>query len=166
METRQNIIKTWMHKSKNKYKIRDGLGGEFQFAEILINCWISFEAYSCWKYHKEYVGRRIKDFCDDHKQKYKDEFEKLPGDLRDNLKRLSHYQILDMRPNHELDDPKQIDDIKDLSNVMEVVYQIRNNLFHGGKDVQEIKDKNVIEHSAIFLYKLLEWIMNNENLLQ
>ncbi|MBI2654469.1 hypothetical protein HYX02_06715 [Candidatus Woesearchaeota archaeon] len=165
MEIRRNLIKTWISKSKKGYETRDGIGGDFQFAEILINCWISFEAYSCLKYPREYVGQRINDFCQDHKQKYKNEFDELPDDLRSNVKNLSYYQIVDMRPNHELDAPKQINDIKNLSNVMGVVYQIRNNLFHGGKDVQDMKDKNVIEHSAIFLYRLLEWIFHFEGYL-
>ncbi len=163
MDFRHNIIKAWMEKSKKHYEMRDGLGGEFQFAEILINCWISFEAYTCIKYNLEQVRGRINAFCRDHEIRYTDNFDKLPDDLRENVTRLSKYSIQDMRPNHQSDQPKQIIDVKDLSSVMGVIYQIRNNLFHGGKDVQNINDKNVIEYSAITLYRLLEWVLHSEH---
>lgn len=154
-----------MHKSKERYEIRDGIGGEFQFAEILINCWIAFEAYSCLRYNLDGVQARINAFCREHAQNYKTDFESLPSDLRENLARLSKHKVHDMRPNHSSDPPKEIKDGKNLSEIMEVIYQVRNNLFHGGKDVQDIKDRNIIEHSAIILYRLLERIFHSENYL-
>ena len=69
---------------------------------------------------------------------------------------LAKEEISDMRPNHQNDPKKQIRDIKNLKNVIEVIYQVRNNLFHGSKDVNEINDRAIVEFSGVVLYHILE----------
>ncbi len=165
MGIREDIIKSWMEKAKKIYQIRNGLGGKFQFADMLVSCWITFEAFTCKKYNKEYVNERLKAFWRGFQNKYSAGFNNFPDDFKENITLLSGCNVRDMRPNHGLDIPKEITDVKNLEQVMKLIYQVRNNLFHGGKNVDEENDKLIIQYSAIVLYRILEKFLSEENYL-
>lgn len=145
-----------MEKAKENYDLIDGLGGQFQFSDILISCWISFEAFTCLKYNLEYTRRRINRFCKEFRDMYAQEFDEFAGDFRRHLIQLAACEITDMRPNHRRDPTIKINDIRKLEDVMEVIYRVRNNLFHGGKDIEKEGDRIIIQCSAVVFFRILE----------
>jgi len=156
MTFRDEIIKHFMLRAKKGLGIRSGLD-KFKDADVLINCWIAFEAFSCDRYKKDGVGERIANFCTAFEKEYKNNYAKLPDVSRENVEALSKKTIGDMRPSHLTDKPKKITDIKDLKQVMEVIYQVRNNLFHGGKNpAGNDDDFEKVRLSANVFYQILE----------
>jgi len=163
---RDLIIKDFMQKAKKTYEIRRGLSDEgFQFVELLIYCWISFEAFTCMQYNLERVRDRINSFCDEFQDRYSQDFASFPDDFKENLVKLSRETVKDMSPNHQDRPPKQINNSKNLKEVFDVIYQIRCNLFHGGKHINEIGDRAKLEFSAIVLYRILEKFLKERGIL-
>lgn len=70
-----------------------------------------------------------------------------------NLKNLS--PIEDMRPNHQGGEVC-LNDIENLQEVVEFIYQIRCNLFHGAKNPMDNKDQTLVDLSGRLLEK---WII-------
>ena len=163
---RRSIVKSNMLRAKKKQELKDGLGGDSQFSDILTNCWIAYEAYATDKYAKEGVRDRIDSFCKDHQKDYELFIDNPPDDFKINMIQLENCQILDMRPNHEKGNPKEITDSKQLIQVMYVIYQVRNNLFHGGKNDGNNDDRIIINCASIVFYRLLENILIKEGYLK
>lgn len=156
MSFRDLIVRNFMSRAKKGLGIVKGLD-KFQYADVLINSWIAFEGFSCEKYQLDGVKERINEFSNDFADDYRTNYDKLPDVLRDNLVELSKKTVADMRPSHLTDKPKKIRDLKELSEVMEVIYQVRNNLFHGGKNPADIPDDHEkIRLSATVFYYILE----------
>ena len=163
---REEIIKSWMNRAKkiNSGSV-DGLGGEFQFPDMLISCWISFDAFTCTKSEEDGSGNRNRDFWNEYQNMYTQEFEAMPTDFIKSLGRLKNKRIPDMRPKHmnNPDDEQEITDEKNLKQIIETIYQIRNNLFHGGKSI--VDDKQIIQDASVVLFRLLETILIKEEIL-
>lgn len=64
--------------------------------------------------------------------------------------------VYDMRPSHR---SKQVEitDINDIGQVVEYIYQIRCNLFHGSKNPMNKRDSNLVELSSRILEKWIEY---------
>ena len=60
------------------------------------------------------------------------------------LGRLAIYQVLDMRPGHE-NESRSIKDTKDFGQLLDVIYLIRCNLFHGRKSEIDPHDRELVE---------------------
>lgn len=160
--SRELIIKGFMEKAKKEIVgPRSGFDSGFQSASILINCWIAFEAFTCLRYNIDGVQQRINKFVEEFSEDYKKHFPKSPDELRRAIIGLMNYSVLDMRPSHQQDLPIKIEDGKDLEQVFEVIYRVRCNLFHGGKDMQEVRDIELVHYSGIVLYYVLEKILGN-----
>jgi hypothetical protein len=69
------------------------------------------------------------------------------------VKRLTEYKVLDMRPGHE-GESKSVSDVNSWSEVLEVIYQIRCNLFHGRKSETEAYDRELVELAHYIIDKL------------
>jgi len=150
-----------MYRAKKLNGISKGLD-KFQHTDLLIKCWIAFEAF-CGKYQKDYVRDKISEFCDEFGDDFSNEYEKLSDILRDSLNKLKDLPVKDMRLSHINDDPKQISDVKNMGSVFSVIYQVRNNLFHGDKNPSGDKDDSEkIMLSAIALYSILERYLMKE----
>jgi hypothetical protein len=67
-------------------------------------------------------------------------------------------QVEDMRPNHR-GEHKYLADSDDLFQVMAFIYQIRCNLFHGGKSAVNSHDRDLARWSADVLEAWLEWTL-------
>ena len=67
-------------------------------------------------------------------------------------------EVEDMRPNHR-GEYKRLTDTDDLKQVVEFIYQIRCNLFHGGKSPVNTHDKRLVTLSSKILYGWLEWTL-------
>lgn len=55
-----------------------------------------------------------------------------------------------------------VHDLNDWENMIEFWYAIRNNLFHGGKDPEDERDKILVKHGYITLRSLVEIMLTNE----
>lgn len=164
MVFREEIIKNFMLRAKKGLENKGGTN-KFKESDVLINCWIAFEAFSCEKYKKDWVQDRIDDFCSTFGQNYKENYDILSETLRNSVKELGKRKFGDMRPSHLTDAPKEIGDVKDLSQVMKVIYQVRNNLFHGGKNPAGNEDDfEKVSFSANAFYFILEWSFSKEGL--
>ncbi|MEM3007817.1 MAG: hypothetical protein QXY15_07170 [Candidatus Nitrosotenuis sp.] len=86
-----------------------------------------------------------------------------PDDFKESLDNLSTLTIKDMRPNRS--GTVNITDKSELLDVMKFIYQVRNNLFHGGKDVDEERDKKIIKYSAVVLFRILQKVLTEEKLI-
>jgi len=75
------------------------------------------------------------------------------------LQRLSQYEVLDMRPGHQRQS-KSINDIQSLDQVLDVIYQIRCNLFHGQKSMIDPHDRELVELAFHILSKIFEPMIN------
>ena len=70
-----------------------------------------------------------------------------------------------MRPSHISDLPLDIIDVKDLNEVLNAVYRVRNNLLHGGKDMKETNDMTLVLCASKVLYYILEKFLSKEGIL-
>jgi hypothetical protein len=75
------------------------------------------------------------------------------------LQRLSQYKVLDMRPRHQ-GRCTSISDIYSFDQVLDVIYQIRCNLFHGQKSIIDPHDTELVELAFYILSKLFEPIID------
>lgn len=56
-----------------------------------------------------------------------------------------------------------IADERDLSNVLDAVYQVRCNLFHGRKSPRDLRDHRVIEAARIITYRLVDGLLSESD---
>lgn len=64
--------------------------------------------------------------------------------------------VKDMRPNHR-GEYRELNDIDNVEEVIQFIYQIRCNLFHGSKDPMNSRDTNLVELSGLLLEKWITW---------
>jgi hypothetical protein len=76
------------------------------------------------------------------------------------LKALS--PIVDMRPGHEAQ-PVHLHDAENLEEVVNFIYQIRCNLFHGGKSPASGRDSDLVFFAGEFLKNWIGWAHSKEN---
>ncbi len=63
--------------------------------------------------------------------------------------------IQDMRPNPTTD--TVLADVESYKEIFDFIYQIRCNLFHGSKDLQDTRDSNLVFHGGQFLRFMIDW---------
>jgi hypothetical protein len=67
-------------------------------------------------------------------------------------------QVEDMRPRHR-GEYKYLTDMDDFGEVIDFIYQIRCNLFHGGKSAVNTHDRRLVELSSKILANWIEWTL-------
>lgn len=67
-------------------------------------------------------------------------------------------RVEDMRPNHR-GEYKYLSDIDDFRQVVEFIYQVRCNLFHGGKSPVNTNDEILVTLSFRVLASWIEWTL-------
>lgn len=75
------------------------------------------------------------------------------------IKKLAQYTVLDMRPGHQ-GESKSISDLNSLDELLDVIYQIRCNLFHGQKSRIDPHDRELVELAFYILSKMFEPIVD------
>ena len=63
--------------------------------------------------------------------------------------------ISDMSPVSRGD--AHLNDVENYKEIFDFIYQIRCNLFHGSKDLQDPKDSNLVFHGGQFLRFIIDW---------
>ncbi|PIQ66913.1 MAG: hypothetical protein COV95_01615 [Candidatus Zambryskibacteria bacterium CG11_big_fil_rev_8_21_14_0_20_40_24] len=72
--------------------------------------------------------------------------------LRDLINKSKEESIKDVRGQRQ---PISINDESDFENIVEAIYRIRCNLFHGGKDANDLRDQVLVQDAAMILR---QWI--------
>lgn len=132
------FIEKWIGRSERK------IGGAFvDIGDCFISLWIAFNALLKSKYgeklsDKELIGKII---LDEKINKVFNEVKEKNISAQKALKVLSEYDILDMRDPYN--NTKKVNYDGSFGSLIKGLYQIRCNLFHGRKDVDE--DKKDIE---------------------
>jgi hypothetical protein len=135
----------WLQRAERGHRIIDD-GDRF------ISLWIAFNGWMKWKF-----GEAVKDRTLIDRLKKSEEARIVFEDLRRNktsfnesLRELSQYTVADMRHLEDQNKVKKYDGSFD--SLIEVLYQVRCDLFHGRKDINE--DKKDIELVSL-AYRIL-----------
>ncbi len=149
-----------------KRGLKSGFGSEIdrdsQFVEGFVYSFIVFDAFICKNFPSNIVSYRLRKFKDMYRDSYKKFFQdnKWSDSFKQAIEILSQYQVVDMRPDPDSD--KKINNVDSLDEVIDVLYRIRNNLFHGQKSPEEEKDAILLENGFYVLYNILEKILTQE----
>ncbi len=164
--TRKEIIKGFFDKASEEVTgLGSGMNTGFHSAIAFIWCWISFDAFATVKYNEESPRKRVTNFTSSYARDYSQDYDSMPDEFKRNMVGLMQYGIQNMNPSHLIDPPIRIQDSKNLGQVLDVIYRIRNNLFHGGKDMNEEKDMNLVVYASKVLYYILEKFLTKEGLI-
>ncbi len=147
---------TWWFCKLNNIKIKIS---QDPWVEFML-CWVIFDAYLTEISKKDSDRKRLTFFYNNQSD-FKDRIQKrkvLADKSVFELKRLS--PVKDMRPNKN--ESVHLVNEKDLEQVIEFVYQIRCNLFHGAKNIRNVRDKELVRYGARFLRLSLDAWMNLE----
>lgn len=75
------------------------------------------------------------------------------------VKRLAEYKVLDMRPGHETES-RSVEDIGNFGQMLDVIYLVRCNLFHGRKSEIDAHDKELVELAYHILSRVFRPIID------
>lgn len=132
------FIRKWIERSERK------IGNDFiDIGDCFISLWIAFNALLKSKYGEGLTDRKLieKIILDEEIIKVFNEVKEKNISAQEALEVLGQYDILDMRDPYNV--AKKINYDGSFKLLIEGLYQIRCNLFHGRKDVNE--DKKDIE---------------------
>ena len=136
-------------------------GEHLKYFSKFIYLWMSFNNFYKDKYTSG--GDKDKVLCSfSQDPKYIEKFKVLVAEPRNDFKVFQNY-ILTIKPvntGYILDmknEKKRVtfDTICNLSQYMQCIYQIRNNLFHGDKSPENGQDSKLVELAYISFHKLL-----------
>ena len=163
-EYREGIVKENMQRARKDYVgLKPGFNrGEF-YAENFNRCWRAFDAFICSEFPNNQVGKRIEAFVKQFESWYKTNYpDGLSSRFRESIDIMSRYEIIDMTP-HSKRKPVTISNKDNLKEVIDVIYRIRCNLEHGGKQMTEDKNIILVENGFYLLYEILEKILVKES---
>jgi hypothetical protein len=150
------LIRRWCERSQGS------LAGEFTMFDKFISLWFSFNGWGSVTAKTNNDGDMVK------KLKLDKVLIRLYSDLltkdtlfRADVERLAKFRILDMRYPNEPKKGKTITDVKDFSQILAAIYQVRCNLFHGQKDPIDSHDKELVELSYRILSKAFKPIVEH-----
>lgn len=130
----KNLIKTWNSKAEQETDIFS----KFVFLWFWLNAWLSFRPGQC-------TDRQMIDWLKNDNQ----------SDLKRALERIKQSggisELIELSPiRRDEFYPSQRTDIcingkDDTGNIIEAIYRIRCNLFHGRKDADDVRDQKLVE---------------------
>jgi len=148
----KNLIRTWREKSHNE--------GD-QFASFVF-IWFCFNAWLVHLSNKQADKEMLNELIRKSRNMVSlikaydaahasDEFFKRS--LQDLINKSKEEPIKDVRNSNK--PPISIKDENDFTNIVEAIYRIRCNLFHGGKDANDTRDQVLVRDAAMILR---QWI--------
>lgn len=158
----KGLILRWFQKSQQE---DDNVFDRF------ISLWIAFNAYYIGNNLKESEHRQLIIFKNSNKVIFSSvvkannvEFVKFKEYIA--MKNQNAGFIQDLR--HEVGDEKhkkRYQNLESLSEYLNCVYQIRCNLFHGGKDIVDAQDKELVKLALATLSIFLKKVFEENNIL-
>lgn len=83
---------------------------------------------------------------------------KNDSDYYDKVLRIAGFHVQNMRPGHQ-EDVKSIDSIHNFDQLLDLIYQVRCNLFHGQKSIIDERDSELVELSFHVLSRIFSHII-------
>lgn len=142
----KNLIRTWRERSHNE----GDQFASFVFIWFCFNAWLEF--LSSGRTDREMLEElkaksiNMNSFVEAYDVASSDEFFKRS--LRDLISKSTEEPIRDV---HGQRQPVSINDENDFANIVEAIYRIRCNLFHGGKDANDNRDQVLVQDAAMIL---------------
>jgi hypothetical protein len=152
IENQKKLIKRWLEKSKDEENSFDRF----------ISLWISFNAFYAAEHLLESENQQITNI----KNEYKRLFAELTSDSPESFEAFKDYIetkpqntgfIQDLR--YQVDKEKhkkRYQSIGSLCEYLDCVYQVRCNLFHGGKNLEDGQDQKIVSRAYDSLLAFLE----------
>jgi len=171
---RKNIIKMWMSRVQEKYGSTTTLSYDTDlfYADNLIFCCIAYEAYAFGRFQKAQMSENRRTLSKTFQISFKEliesnslkDFEEALNNLKEEIDKKP---LDDMTPNSNRP-PLDLPDKKDMDRILEIIYRIRSNLLHGGKEVNPSIQRNMtlIVSSFIVLFHIMNLILKQEGLIQ
>lgn len=155
----QEIVDNWYALGSGK-NIQPDKVPFFRFISI----WIAFNALYASRYSSNTRGDRdqVRRFADEPKAI--DSHQKLLKEDRDYQKAIEILKKCGVQ-NTRASRNYSINDITNLTEVVECLYQVRCNLFHGGKIPKNTRDQGLVEASYTIVSKLIKPYMSNFDVL-
>lgn len=147
------IIKKWFDISKG-----DNIDTKDDFFKF-VAVWLAFNALYSSKFYnitgdKEQVKRfaNLPAIKERHKVLLKDDFTYM-----ESLKMIKSKGVRNMQVDYKW----EINDSLSIKSTLLSIYQIRCNLFHGGKTPENLRDINLVKNGYIIISKLIEPMITN-----
>lgn len=160
---REGIVKENMQRARKDYVgLKPGFNrGDF-YTDNFNRCWRAFDAFISSEFPDHQVGNRIKAFVKYYGSWYKAIYPTTFSDLfKESIDALSKTSVIDMTPNSKRQ-PLTINNKADLKEVIDIIYRIRCNLEHGGKQMVEERNIDLVESSFYLIYEIMEKICIKE----
>ncbi len=162
---REGIVKENLQRARKDYVgLKPGFNrGDF-YAENFNRCWRAFDAFICSEFPNSQVRKRIDAFVKQYESWYRTNYpDNFSSRFRESVDALSITTIRDMTPDSKRH-PVAIKDKNNLKEFVDVIYRIRCNLEHGGKQMSEDRNIFLVESGFYLLFELLEKICVKENI--
>ncbi|MBU4332492.1 hypothetical protein KKD20_05225 [Patescibacteria group bacterium] len=154
IDNQRELIRRWFEKSKEEENSFDGF----------ISLWISFNAFYAAEHLLESERQQLRNIYDE----YKDSFVGLVDNHSETFQEFKHYIeikpvntgfIQDLRyPVEKEKHKKRYQNLGSLCEYLDCVYQVRCNLFHGGKNLEDGQDQEIVSRAynslAVFLERI------------
>lgn len=146
--THEELIADW-YKRSQKEKTR-----RFTIFDQFMSLWLAFNAWGTYKSKKDKDLEMLSwikintNLPEIHNRLVKDD-----EDYLQRVTRLSQYKVLNMRPGHR-GQSKSISNINSFDELLDVIYQIRCNLFHGQKSEIDPNDRELVDLAFHILSKI------------
>lgn len=145
----KNLIRTWREKSHNE----GNQFAPFVFIWFCFNAWLEYLASKKANTDRRMINElKSKSANMDSLVRSYDVAHSSDDFFKNSLWHLIHQSnekpIEDTRGSRP---PISIKDENDFENIMEAIYRIRCNLFHGGKDADDTRDQVLVKNAAMVL---------------
>lgn len=161
------IISRWYEKSKNATQQPDDVFDRF------ISLWIAFNAYYAVRNPRvperaqlEWVRSAHKKLFPSIVRAHNQKFEDFKKYIEDKLNNSGFIKDLRYAEVDKEEYKKRYQNLESLCEYLECVYQIRCNLFHGGKNLVDAQDKKLVELALSTLTVFLEEILKQEGIIK
>ncbi len=161
-DNQKNLIKRWFEKSKDE---------ENPFDKF-ISLWISFNAFYAAEHLLEPEWQQVKNIKDEYKDIFVgvvannsavfEEFKNYIKVKSENFGFIQDLRYLVEKEKHK----RRYLNLNSLCDYLECVYQVRCNLFHGGKNLKDGQDVEIVERAYQSLVVFLTAIYEQERILE
>lgn len=145
--TPEELIIDWFNRSQKRAE-------GFTLFDQFISLWLAFNSWGTYLSNEDRDWRML-DYLETNTELLTIYRMLMENDREflGKVRRLAKYRVLDMRPGHE-NESKSITDYNDFGQLLDVIYQIRCNLFHGRKSETEQHDRELVELAHYILSKI------------
>ena len=152
--THEKLIVDWFKRSQRQR------ARKFTIFDQFISLWFAFNSWGTYLSNKDKDAEMLRWIKSNTRlPQILEQLTTNDSEFATKLQRLSEYEVHVMRPGHE-GQSKSISDIHSLDQVLDVIYQIRCNLFHGQKSMIDPHDKELVELAFHILSKLFKPIID------